>query len=152
MTQIQLTLESETLADLFSGDRGLAPLLEQALNQLLKAQATEQLHALPYERSEGRQGMRNGYKPRQLTTRVGTISLQVPQFRDGTFSTELFARYQRSEQALVLAMMEMVIGGVSTRKIAKITEELCGKEFSKSTVSDLCKQLDPAVNAWNERR
>lgn len=71
--------------------------------------------------------------------------------RNGQFSTELFARYQRSEQALILALMEMVINGVSTRKVAKITEELCGTEFSKSTVSDLCKRLDPIVQAWNNR-
>jgi len=71
--------------------------------------------------------------------------------REGQFSTELFARYQRSEQALVLTLMEMVVNGVSTRKVAQITEELCGKEFAKSTVSDLCKGLDPVVHAWNER-
>jgi transposase-like protein len=71
----------------------------------------------------------------------------VPRIRGGKFSTELFARYQRSEQALVLALMEMVVNGVSTRKVAKVTEKLCGTEFSKSTVSDLCKQLDPIVDA-----
>ena len=71
--------------------------------------------------------------------------------RDGAFSTELFARYQRSEQALVLTLMEMVVNGVSTRKVARITEELCGASFAKSTVSDLCKALDPLVSAWNER-
>ncbi|EJY56806.1 transposase mutator type [Alicyclobacillus hesperidum URH17-3-68] len=71
--------------------------------------------------------------------------------RNGSFSTELFARYQRSEQALLLALVEMVINGVSTRKITAITEELRGAEFSKSTVSELCKRLDPIVQAWNER-
>jgi transposase-like protein len=71
--------------------------------------------------------------------------------RDGQFSPELFARYQRSEQALVLTLMEMVVNGVSTRKVARITEELCGTAFAKSTVSDLCKALDPLVTAWNER-
>ncbi len=75
----------------------------------------------------------------------------MPQFRKGGFSTELFERYQRSEMALMLAMMEMVIDGVSTRKVTKITEELCGTQFSKSTVSALCKKLDPLVNEWNER-
>ena len=69
-----------------------------------------------------------------------------------SFSTELFSRYQRSEQALVLALMEMVINGVSTRKIRRVTEELCGTSFSKSTVSDLCKALDPVVEEWNERK
>ena len=93
----------------------------------------------------------NGYKPRKLITRVGTLNLRVPQIRDGVFSTELFRRYQRSEQALVLALMEMVVNGVSTRKVARITEELCGTEFSASTVSNLCKQLDPIVEGWKNR-
>ncbi|MDT2249515.1 transposase [Paenibacillus larvae] len=70
--------------------------------------------------------------------------------RGGKFD-ELFSRYQRSEQALILAMMEMVVNGVSTRKVSQVTEELCGTEFSKSTVSDLCKRLDPIVTAWNNR-
>jgi putative transposase len=72
---------------------------------------------------------------------VGTITLHVLRFRNGQFSTEMFARYQRSEQALMLTLMEMVVNGVSTHKISRITEELCGTEFSKSTVSDLCKKL-----------
>jgi putative transposase len=77
--------------------------------------------------------------------------LRVPRTRDGEFSTELFQRYQRSEQALVLALMEMVVNGVSTRKITQITEELCGTSFSKSTVSSLCKGLDPMIQDWNDR-
>jgi transposase-like protein len=151
MTQYQLTVDSDTLQHLFGGDGQMAHLLEQVLNQVLEAQVTDHLQAAPYERTEQRQGYRNGYKPRQFTTRVGTLSLRVPQVREGQFSTELFARYQRSEQALVLTLMEMVVNGVSTRKVAQITEELCGKEFAKSTVSDLCKGLDPVVHAWNER-
>ncbi len=89
--------------------------------------------------------------PHPLTTRVGTLTLRVPRLRSGPFSTDIFARYQRSEQALVLALLEMVINGISTRKVTKITEELCGTEFSKSTISDLCKRLDPIVQAWNNR-
>ena len=151
MTQYQLTLDSETVQRLFTGDGQVGRLLEAILNQVLNAQVAEQLQAAPYERSEQRQGYRNGYKPRQLTTRVGALTLLVPQVRDGQFSTELFVRYQRSEQALVLTLMEMVVNGVSTRKVARITEELCGASFAKSTVSDLCKALDPLVSAWNER-
>jgi transposase-like protein len=151
MTQYQLTLDSETVQRLFTGDGQVGRLLEAVLNQVLNAQVTEQLQVAPYERSEQRQGYRNGYKPRQLTTRVGALTLLVPQVREGQFSTELFARYQRSEQALVLTLMEMVVNGVSTRKVARITEELCRTSFAKSTVSDLCKALDPLVTAWNER-
>jgi putative transposase len=82
---------------------------------------------------------------------VGTLTLRVPQVREGGFSPEFFARYQRSEQALILTLMEMVVNGVSTRKVACITEELYGHEFGKPTVSDLCKGLDPVVEAWNGR-
>jgi len=80
------------------------------------------------------------------------VTLQVPQTRDGSFSPELFKRYQRSEQAFVLALMEMVVQGVSTRKVTEVTEALCGASFSKSTVSALCAGLDPRVRAFNERR
>jgi len=151
MAQYNITVDDEVLKGLFTGDKGVALLLEKVLNQVLNAQASEQLHAEPYERSEDRQGYRNGTRPHPLTTRVGTLTLRVPRLRNGNFSTELFARYQRSEQALLLALVEMVIQGVSTRKIAAITEELCGTEFSKSTVSELCKRLDPIVQAWNGR-
>jgi transposase-like protein len=152
MTHYQVTLDPQTLQQLFmSGENQLGQLLEAILNQVLEAQVSEQLQAAPYERTEQRQGYRNGYKPHRLTTRVGRLVLRVPQVRDGPFSTELFARYQRSEQALVLTLMEMVVNGVSTRKVARITQELCGTSFAKSTVSDLCKGLDPLVAAWNER-
>ena len=126
-------------------------LLETILNQVLLAQSTEQLGAGPYERTEDRTAYRNGFRERGLTTRVGTITLNVPRHRNGEFSTTMFERYQRSEQALVLAMIEMVINGVSTRKIEMVTEELCGKSFSKSTVSNLCQRLDPLVAAFRSR-
>jgi putative transposase len=90
-------------------------LLESVLNQVLQAQATEQLRAEPYERTEERKGYRNGTYPHQLTTRIGTITLRVPRIRGGKFSAELFAHYQCSEQVLVLALMEMVGGGVDAQ-------------------------------------
>jgi len=154
MTQYQINLDSKLFHQLFLGnsrDEAVATLLESILNQVLKAQATEQLAAENYERTEERKDYRNGSYTRTLTTRVGSLILHVPRFRDGKFSTELFSRYQRSEQALVLTLMEMVVNGVSTRKVSQVTEELCGTEFSKSTVSELCKQLDPIVTAWNHR-
>ena len=154
MTAYQITIDDEALHGVLSGtagESGLKTLVEQVLNQVLEAQVSEQIGAARYERNEERQGYRNGVRLRKLTTRVGPLTLRVPQVRDGEFSTELFARYQRSEQALVLALMEMVVSGVSTRKVTQITEELCGASFSKSTVSALCAQLDPLVTAWNER-
>ena len=122
-----------------------------ALQHFLYAEMDEHIGAEPYQRAEGRSTMRNGYKPRQLRTRVGTLDLLVPQARDGSFSTELFARYQRNEKALVLALMDMYLKGVSTRKVADITEELCGTRFSASTVSRLCHNLDREIEAWKKQ-
>jgi putative transposase len=129
----------------------LRGIVEQALQTILEAEMTAHLGAGKYERGDGRTGYRNGHKPRMLTTRVGTLDLRVPQDRDGTFSTELFARYQRSEQALVTTLMEMYLQGVSTRKVAAITEELCGTSFSKSQVSALVGRLDTELAAWRKR-
>ena len=132
-------------------EKAMAKLLEQIFDAVLNAQATEQINALPYERNEDRITYRNGYRDRGLTTRVGTLTLHIPKFRNGTFSTELFSAYQRSEQALMLSIMEMVVQGVSTRKVSEITETLCGTSFSKSTVSSLCKELDPVVDHFRNR-
>ena len=129
----------------------LRDLVQQALQTLLEAEMEAHLGAGRYERTDARRGYRNGYKPRTLQTRVGTLELLVPQDRDGSFSTDLFGRYQRSEQALVLTLMEMYLQGVSTRKVATITEQLCGTRFSKSQVSTLTVQLDARLQAWRER-
>ncbi|GAB1719549.1 MAG: hypothetical protein NTAFB09_12800 [Nitrosospira sp.] len=152
MAGYDVSVGKELLPGLLSGQDGLAKLVEAVLNQILEAQVTESLGADRHERSEERQGYRNGYRPRTLFTRIGPVTLQVPQTRDGSFSTDIFKRYQRSEQAFVLALMEMVVQGVSTRKVSAITEELCGASFSKSTVSALCVGLDARVRAFNERR
>ena len=92
-----------------------------------------------------------GYKPRVLKTREGRLDLMVPKDREGRFQTELFEKYQRSEKALMLAIAEMYVQGVSTRKVKKITEELCGLEISKSQVSALAKGLDTEIETWRER-
>jgi len=152
MAGYDVSVSKELLPGLLSGQDGLAKLVEVVLNQILEAQVSESLGADRHERSEERQGYRNGYRPRTLFTRVGPVTLQVPQTRDGSFSTDIFKRYQRSEQAFVLALMEMVVQGVSTRKVSTITEELCGASFCKSTVSALCAGLDARVRAFNERR
>jgi putative transposase len=120
-------------------------IVERVIQEVLGMEMGGHLHAEPYERSANRTGYRNGYKPRQLNTRVGTLTLQVPRDRDGTFSTQLFARYQRNEQALVLALMEVYAEGVSTRKVRGITEALCGTSFSKSLVSELAGQAGRGV-------
>lgn len=155
MTQINITLETELLHELFTKDGkndAFSKLLETILNQVLMEQSKEQLGAAPYERTEDRTAYRNGFREREMTTRIGTITLRIPRHRNGEFSTTMFERYQRSEQALVLAMIEMVINGVSTRKIEAVTQELCGSSFSKSTVSKLCQSLDPIVEAFRNRK
>ena len=129
----------------------LREIVERVLQELLETEMTEHIGAAPYERTENRNGHRNGHKPRVLRTRVGTLNLLVPQDRDGTFSTRLFARYQRNEKALVLALMEMYIEGVSTRKVTEVTEALCGTSFSKSLVSQLAGRLDAELEAWRSR-
>lgn len=154
MAQVNLTLNQEEILQLLSsGDSSLAfkELLTKSLNQFLAVESASQLKAEPYERNEERQDQRNGVRERPLTTRIGTITLQVPRHRNQPFHTMLFENYQRSESALITTMVEMVIEGVSTRKVAKVMEELCGKEFSKSTVSEACKQLDVYVEAFRNR-
>jgi putative transposase len=130
----------------------LREIAERVLQEMLEVEMTEHLGAAPYERSATRTGHRNGYKPRTLRTRVGTLNLLVPQDREGTFSTRLFSRYQRNEKALCLALMEMYVEGVSTRKVKEVTEELCGTSFSKSLVSSLAGSLDSELEAWRSRR
>lgn len=129
----------------------LKEIVERAIQEMLEAEMTEHIGAAPYERAENRTGHRNGHKSRALRTRVGTLNLLVPQDREGTFSTRLFARYQRNEKALCLALMEMYVEGVSTRKVKEITEELCGTSFSKSLVSSLAGSLDSELLGWRNR-
>jgi putative transposase len=145
---------SEQLAQeiLLDDPNFLREIVERVLQETLEAEMTEHIGAAPYERSATRTGHRNGYKPRALRTRVGTLKLLVPQDREGNFSTRLFSRYQRNEKALCLALMEMYVEGVSTRKVKEVTEELCGTSFSKSLISSLSGSLDSELEAWRDRR
>ncbi|MBC7333985.1 MAG: transposase [Actinobacteria bacterium] len=129
----------------------LKNIIQKLFQDILEEEMETYIGAKKYERSENRSGHRNGYKPRMLKTRVGTLYLLVPQDREGNFSTELFNRYQRSEKALVLTLMEMYIKGVSTRKVADITEKLCGVSFSSTTVSALTSKLDSHITLWKSR-
>jgi putative transposase len=153
MTQDHRRTDTQMAQEVLLDDAGfLAEVVQRVLQELLEAEMTEHIGAAPYERSATRTGQRNGHKPRALRTRVGTLNLLVPQDREGTFSTRLFARYQRNEKALCLALMEMYVEGVSTRKVKDITEALCGTSFSKSLVSSLAGSLDAELRAWRERR
>ena len=129
----------------------LEEILQLGLQQLMELERDHHIDADRYERTDQRQTTRNGYKPRQLYTRVGTLHLRVPQTRDGEFYPSILARYQRSEKALVAALSEAYVQGVSTRKMAKITEELLGKEFSASTISRFSAELDAELDAWRSR-
>jgi len=153
MAQIHFTLDYDFLIGLFaeSKDTAFAKLMEALLNQVLKAESSEQLGAENYQRSGSRKDYRNGTRTRGLVTRIGRLELEVPRHRNSPFKTVLFENYQRNEQALISTMMEMVVQGVSTRNIQKVTEELCGESFSKSTVSEICRELDIPVKAFKER-
>lgn len=130
----------------------LRTLMRTALQEVLEAEMADAVGAVKGERTPGRLGYRSGYYPRTLITRVGKLELRVPQDRGGRFSTELFERYQRSEKALVAALAEMYVQGVSTRKVKAITEELCGHGFSASAISAINKTLDESLRQFAERR
>src|SRR5215472_2819676 len=126
--------------------------LEALLQAALEAEMTEAIGAEKGERTATRLSYRSGYYNRSLITRVGTLELRVPQDRLGRFSTELFARYQRSEKALVGTLAEMYVQGVSTRKVKAVTEALCGHSFSASAISNINKSLDEALRGFAHRR
>jgi transposase-like protein len=129
----------------------LKPMMQRMVQEALEAQMDALLGAGRYERTQGRDGYRSGHYTRSLITRVGKIELRVPQDRQGNFSTELFQRFQRSEKALVSALAEMYVQGVSTRKVTEVTEALCGQSFSASTISRINKQLDAGLEQFATR-
>ena len=154
MAQLNITLNQDEILQLLSNDKdaAFAKLLEDCLNSILKVESAAQLKAEPYERTEERTGSRNGFRDRPLTTRIGNIILRVPKHRNGEpFHSLVFDNYGRSEAALIVTMAEMVVNGVSTRKVSQVMETLCGKTYSKSTVSEACKELDKAVKEFRER-
>src|SRR5215210_3240560 len=131
---------------------GLRAIVRAIMQEMLEAEMTDALGAERSERTPARLGYRAGYYARTLVTRVGKLELRVPQDRDGRFSTELFERYQRSEQALVATLAEMYVQGVSTRKVKAVTEELCGHSFSASSISAINKRPDDSLAAFATRR
>jgi putative transposase len=148
----RIKLTKQELLRALSEDDALKKLMQALLQEVLEAEMDEALLAGKGERTAGRLGYRSGHYTRSLVTRVGKLELRVPQDRQGRFSTELFARYQRSEKALVAALMEMYVQGVSTRRVRAITEELCGHEFSASAVSDINQKLDEELTRFMTRR
>jgi transposase-like protein len=134
------------------GTSSLAEGLRLLLNEAMRQERSAVLQAQPYERSDERLGHANGFKPKSLATRVGQIELCVPQVRDGIdFYPSALEKGVRSEQSLLLAMAEMYVQGVSTRKVSKIVEELCGHQVSSTQVSACAARLDVELQLWRER-
>ena len=153
MAQVNITLSHEEVLQVLSGNRDDAfkMLVERILNAVMLAESEQQLGASMHERTEDRQDYRNGIRERILNTRIGSLVLEVPRHRNQPFHTMVFENYQRSEASLIATMVQMVISGVSTRKVSKVVETLCGTSFSKSTVSALCKKLDAEIMAFKSR-
>lgn len=133
------------------GFDGMARAMELLINECMKIERQQALGAGPYQRSQARRGQANGFKPKRLKTRVGELRLAVPQVRNGTFYPTALERGSRSEKALRLALAEMYVQGVSTSKVTKITEELCGCEISSSDVSRATALLDEDLQKWRSR-
>jgi putative transposase len=129
----------------------LRPMVRAVIQEFLEAEMAQAVGAEKGERVEGRLSYRSGYYTRSLVTRVGKLELRIPQDRNGRFSTEIFERYQRSEKALVAALTQMYIQGVSTRKVKAISEELCGHSFSASAISEINKKLDTELGRFARR-
>lgn len=152
MTRKKDNAEKPNWKEIFAQQQDwLRGLIQEVVQQVLEAEMEEAVGAQKSERTAERTGYRSGYYPRTLLTRVGKIELRVPQDRQGRFRTEVFERYQRSEKALVAALAEMYIQGVSTRKVKAVTEELCGHEFSASTISRCNEKLDGELEEFAQR-
>ena len=146
------TLPKEYLEQFINqGLEGLPDLIRTLVNEAMQIERENFLGAKPYERSQERQGHANGYKPKTVKTRVGEVTFDIPQVREGGFYPRSLEKGMRSERALLLALAEMYVQGVSTRKVAAITEELCGTQISASQVSRASKQLDDELEAWRTR-
>ena len=151
-TQHDCTLSAALLEQIASeGLDALPDLMRTIINAAMEAERQQHLGVSRYERSPERRGSANGFKPKTMTTRVGAVTFAVPQVRDGSFYPSALERGLRSERALTLALAEMYVQGVSTRRVAAITEQLCGVELSSSQVSRATAQLDPILDQWRNR-
>ena len=152
MTQKKFIMSRKDVKQAIEQDEDfLRLLIQQVVQEVLEVEMEQSLQAAKSERTATRLGHRSGYYSRNLITRVGSLQLRVPQDRQGHFRTEVFERYQRSEKALVAALAQMYVQGVSTRKVKAITEELCGYKFSADTISRINQKLDAELQQWAER-
>ena len=130
---------------------GMAEAVKLLINLAMEVERDKYLGVLPYERSANRRDRRNGYKPKRVKTRLGELEFSIPQVREGKFYPKSLEKGLRSERALKLALAEMYVQGVSTRKVAAITEELCGFDISSSQVSRAATELDEILEKWRNR-
>ncbi len=141
------------LQEVFSAPDGAKRLLEHLLTQAMGAEVSAHLAAEPHQRTDERRGLRNGYKPRTLNTRVGELELQVPQVRAcEPYHPSMFMKWQRSERALLVACAEMYFQGVSTRNVREILHTMCDGEISSMAVSRVAQELDEKLLAFRHRR
>ncbi|MCA9183328.1 MAG: IS256 family transposase, partial [Planctomycetales bacterium] len=146
------SLPAEILEPIIAdGLEALPGLIETLVNVAMQIERQRHLGVGPYERSSERRGYANGYKPKTVATRIGKLTFDVPQVREGGFYPNALEKGLRSERALKLALAEMYVQGVSTRRVRKITEELCGFEVSSTQVSQATASLDEQLAAWRER-
>jgi putative transposase len=153
MAAITKDTKLSTMAEVLfeRGMDGLGSAVEILVNEAMRIERERHLNASPYERTEARQGYANGFKAKQLKTRIGELNLLVPQVREGNFYPSFLEKGLRSERALKLSLAEMYIQGVSTRKVSAILEELCGLEVSSAEVSRAAKLLDEEFDQWRKR-
>lgn len=154
MTQLNININMEELTEAVLNSNINSMMKSMAVlvfNAYMEAERDEHIRASQYERSVNRTDHRNGYYERDFTLSIGRLTLKVPRTRNGDFSTKLFKRYKRMDQAFVLSMVEAVVNGVSTKKVSKIVEQLCGETVSKSFVSSAMKHLDPGIKEFRER-
>ena len=141
------------LQEVFSEPNGVRRVLEHLLGAAMAQEVEDHVAAAPHERTEERRGQRNGYKPRTLKTRVGDLSLQVPQVRScEPYHPSMLAKWQRSERALLVACAEMYFQGVSTRNVGEVLEAMCGSDISSATVSRVAQELDEKLLSFRDRR
>ena len=146
------TLPKEYLEQLTEeGLESLPEMIRILVNEAMQIERENHLNAKPYERSDERNGHANGYKPKTVKTRVGEVTFDIPQVREGGFYPQALEKGLRSERALTMALAEMYVQGVSTRKVAAITKKLCGTRINASQVSRAAKQLDETIETWRNR-
>ena len=135
----------------WQGLDGLLELIRVIINTALQAEGAEHLNAAAYQHVAERQGYAHGFRPKTMRTRVGDMTFSIPQVREGGFYPQALEKGWRSERAFTLALAEMYVQGVSTRKVKAITEQLCGVEVSSAMVSQAAAQMDAELEKWCER-